>query len=97
MDDQSNRYDIDDTDYDGDHQKRWYYRLYSDGDGAWFWEPRVPSPEEEAAPNALGGVSWQPMILTEAEWPSVALRGPYTHRGLAIGAAEGWFDSLPPA
>lgn len=86
--------DDDVTDYDGRHGKRWYYRLYSDPAGTWFWEPRLPSPAELAAPHSLRGVSWEPMILTQAEWPSPELRGPHPERGDAITVAEDWFDSL---
>jgi hypothetical protein len=93
MDGYTDRHDIDDTDYDGRNQKRWYYRLYSDGNGTWFWEPRLPSPAEVAAPHTFQGVSWEPMILPEAEWPSLELRGPYVQRGEAITVAEGWFES----
>ncbi len=89
MDSHPQRHDIDDTDYDGINGKRWYYRLYSDGDGSWFWEPRLPTPAELSAPHELLGVSWEPTVVTQAEWPSVPLRGPYAG---AIAAAEGWFD-----
>jgi hypothetical protein len=94
MDGQSKRSAIDDTDYDGRYGKRWYYRLYSDPTGAWFWEPRLPTPAEVEAPHTLRGVSWEPMIVTEAEWPVRALRGPHPQRGQAIMIAEEWFDSL---
>src|SRR5947209_20037805 len=89
------RYDVDDTDYDGTNQKRWYYRLYCDQGGGWFWEPRLPTPGELAAPHALAGASWEPTTLTAAEWPSAWIRGPYRQRGNAITAAEEWFDSTP--
>ncbi|GAC1514024.1 MAG: hypothetical protein NVS2B16_20050 [Chloroflexota bacterium] len=92
MDSQPNRHDIDDTDYDATNGKRWYYRLYSASDGGWFWEPRVPTPAELSAPHSFGGVSWEPTIIPETEWPSPGLRGPYPKRGEAIRAAEGWFD-----
>jgi hypothetical protein len=38
-------------------------------------------------------MSWEPMIMTEAEWPSRSVRGPYAHRGKAIAVAEEWFDA----
>lgn len=91
----TNRQDIDDTDYDGKNEKRWYYRLYSDGDGHWFWEPRTPSPAEVAAPHTFAGFSWEPTILAESEWPPSELSGPYAQRGEAITVAEGWFDANP--
>ena len=81
MDGDLERGEIDDTDYDGTHGKRWYYRLYTDSSGAWSWEPRLPTPAEVAAPHSLHGVSWEPIILTEAEWPPAELRGPYASRG----------------
>jgi hypothetical protein len=93
MDSHSDRYDVDDTDYDGSNEKRWYYSLYSNRDGQWLWEPRTPTAAELAAPHALGGVSWKPAVVTEAEWPSSVIRGPHAQRGDAIGAAEDWFDS----
>jgi hypothetical protein len=93
MDGQSKRSDIDDTDYDGSNGKRWYYRLYCDLAGRWFWEPGLPTPAEIAAPHTYRRVSWEPVILTEAEWPSQSIRGPYTHRGKAIAVAEEWFDA----
>jgi hypothetical protein len=89
----SNRYDIDHTDYDGGNEKRWYYTVYSDREGQWFWEPRLPSEAELAAPHAIAGVSWEPTIVRDAEWPLRTVQGPYVHRGEAIGAAEAWFDS----
>jgi hypothetical protein len=87
------RSDIEDVDYDGNHRKRWYYRLYSNRTGQWFWEPRLPTPAELAAPHSLRGVSWEPMILAKEDWPLPALCGPHPQRGDAITIAEGWFDS----
>lgn len=95
MNEQSQRTNIDDTDYDGRNGKRWYYRLYCDRTGSWFWEPRSPTSAEVAAPHTLAGVSWEPRTLTEAEWPSVRVQGPYRQRGNAITAAEAWFDAKP--
>jgi hypothetical protein len=86
--------DGDVTDYDGKYGKRWYYRLYPGPGGMWFWEPRLPTPAELAAPRSLAGVSWEPTILTQAEWPVSALLGPHQERGHAITVAEEWFDSL---
>jgi hypothetical protein len=95
MESLSNRCNIDNTDYDGGNEKRWYYAVYSDSKGQWFWEPRLPSAAELAAPHSLAGVSWEPTIVIDAEWPLSTVRGPYAHRGEAIGAAEAWFDSRP--
>jgi hypothetical protein len=94
MDGHSANSEVDVTDYDGKYGKRWYYRLYLDPAGTWFWEPRLPTPAELEAPHSLQGVSWEPMILTQAEWPAPALRGPHAERGGAITVAEEWFDSL---
>ena len=53
MDGDLERGEIDDTDYDGKHGKRWYYRLYCRTTGEWFWEPRLPTPAEIEAPHAF--------------------------------------------
>jgi hypothetical protein len=93
MDGHSKRYQVDETDYDSRNEKRWYYRLFCDQAGSWFWEPRSPTPAELAAPHAFGGASWEPMALSETERPTVAMQGPFAQRGGAITAAEAWFDS----
>lgn len=93
MDNRSGRFDIDDTDYDGRNGKRWYYRLSADHLGRWFWEPRLPTPAEQAAPHTLNGVSWEPTVVAESEGPPSDLCGPYLHRGAAITVAEDWFES----
>src|SRR5438309_7153307 len=93
MDDHSKRYQVDETDYDGRNEKRWYYRFFCDRAGSWFWEPRSPTSAELAAPHTFGGVSWEPMVLSETVGPAVAMKGPFAGRGEAITVAESWFDS----
>jgi hypothetical protein len=93
MDGHSTRYQVDETDYDSQSEKRWYYRLFCDQAGSWFWEQRSPTPAELAAPHAFGGVSWEPMALSETLGPTVAILGPFAGRGEAVADAEAWFES----
>lgn len=89
------RYRTVDVDYDARDGKRWFYSMYSDRGGQWYWEPRLPSDTESADRFPINGISWTAMILPEEDWPPQAKRGPYAKRGEALRAAEAWFD-LPP-
>lgn len=88
------RYGIEELDYDARGGKRWFYRVFSDSRGRWYWEPRLPTERERADRFPIDGVSWTAMILPEEDWPSVGKRGPHAERSEALKAAEAWFDSL---
>jgi len=88
------RFDVYDTDNDSSSEKRWYYGLYAGPGGAWFWEPRPPTPAESVDPHALGGMSWKPQALRESDWPPTGLCGPFERRREAITEAKAWFEAF---